>query len=222
MPSTQDSTKSPVTLPHADLVLRAGRSRLLDLPAELREAIWVHTVTEWAPYKTTQDAAVPNSQHPMLRQSPVRLDRFNRPLPAAITRVSRQLRHETLHLYYECNQFELWRPLFWSNDWTYSTLIDWLTQLGPRIRWLNNITLMYKHEGELDYDVETALREAGFAFGKPGVISSRRELSEYEMTHEAWGLPRQFGRGTRDRSVKLSATFSADLAEAQRDLIAEQ
>ncbi|KAK0864991.1 hypothetical protein LTS02_005634 [Friedmanniomyces endolithicus] len=35
---------------------------------------------------------------------------------------------------------------------------------------------MYKHEAELEYDIEEALREAGFAFGKQGVISSRREL----------------------------------------------
>ncbi|KAK1811355.1 hypothetical protein LTR12_014297 [Friedmanniomyces endolithicus] len=194
LPSTQASENSPVALTIADPSLRAGRSRLLELPAELREAIWIHTVTEWAAPRTVADC-----QPPTLRQSPVRLDRFNRPLPAAITRVSRQLRHETLHLYYELNHFELWRPLFWANDWSFSTLIDWLTQLGPRVRWLNNITLMYKHEAELEYDIEEALREAGFAFGKQGVISSRRELSEYEMSDVAWGLPRQFGRGTRDR-----------------------
>ncbi|KAK3626793.1 hypothetical protein LTR56_019611 [Elasticomyces elasticus] len=169
-------------------------SRLLQLPAELREEIWILAVTEWAPEKAVKDSAVR-----MLRRTPVRLDRFNRPLPAGITRVSRQLRHESLHLYYQYNQFELWRPLFWINDWTFSTLIDWLGQLGPRMEWLNDIALMYKHESELDHDIEEALWEIGFAFSQPGVISDRCELSEFEQSHQALGLPRHFGRKTRDR-----------------------
>ncbi|TKA71927.1 hypothetical protein B0A55_07923 [Friedmanniomyces simplex] len=176
-----------------------GRCRLLELPAELREVIWIFAVTDWAPPRTVEDGVGADCQPPTLQRTPIRLDRFNRPLPAAITRVSRQLRHETLHLYYESNQFELWRPLFWINDWSFGTLIDWLTQLGPRIQWLNDIVLMYKHGSELEHDIEEALWELGFAFSKPGVISNRRELSDFEMSHEAFGLPRHFGRQGRDR-----------------------
>lgn len=175
--------------PSTDSTLCWGRSRLLELPAELREIIWTHAVTQWTPIRTAESS----KQFPMLRQAAVRLDRFNRPLPAALTRVSRQLRYETLHLYYECNQFELWRPLFWVNDWTFSTLIEWLTQLGLKIEWLDDIVLMYKHESEIDHDIEEALWELGFTFSRPGVISHRCELSDFELTHEALGLPRRFG-----------------------------
>jgi hypothetical protein len=168
----------------------------MQLPAELREQIWEHAVTEWS-------AATGNRHKPpvggadMLEKAPIRMDRFNRIPPPAITRTSRQLRHETLHLYYEHNVFECWRPVYWVHDWTYSTLIDWLTCLGPRTRWLNNLVLLYKHESELDHDVEPELRALGFDL-KPGVIHNRQELSEYELSHEALGLPRHFGsRGNR-------------------------
>jgi hypothetical protein len=163
----------------------------------------MHAVTEWTP--------VPQSHrdHPaagFLQRSAIRMDRFNRSPPPPITRACKQIRHETLHLYYVNNIFECWRPVYWIHDWTFSTLIDWLTSLGPKTQWLNHLVLLYKHESELEHDIEPELRALGFDL-KDGVVHDRRELSEYEMSHEALGLPRHFGsRGKRrDRWFVASA-----------------
>ncbi|KAH9841265.1 hypothetical protein Tdes44962_MAKER07822 [Teratosphaeria destructans] len=95
------------------------------------------------------------------------------------------------------NTFECWRPLFWLNDWRQSTFVDWLSHLGTdRIAWLTDIVLLYKHEGELEHDIEEALWDLGVEVPK-GVIRARRELSEYEMCYEDWGLPRHFGKKRR-------------------------
>ena len=101
--------------------------------------------------------------------------------------------------------FECWRPLFF-RDWSQSTFIDWLLNLGPeKTEWLNDVVLLYKHEGELEQDLEDALAELGVEL-KPGVITNRQELSEYEMSYEQLGLPRHFGKKRRtDRWLAGSA-----------------
>ncbi|KAK3110951.1 hypothetical protein LTR53_014250 [Teratosphaeriaceae sp. CCFEE 6253] len=183
--------------------------RLLALPAELREAIWTFAVTEWTPSKPSLSSTRVDTQRPappdrpMLQRTPIRVDRLNRPPPPGLTGVSRQLRHETLRLYYTSNQFELWRPLFWLHDWTLSTLITWLAQLGPhRTPWLADVVLLYKHASELeDHDVYEALGAMGFVLAGRGVVRERLEVSEFEATHEALGLPRHFGRRGRERWV---------------------
>lgn len=175
------------------------RSRLLDLPAELREQIWTHAVTAWTSTDhVAEDHASGDHQVHMLRKMPVRMDRFNRSLPPGITRACRMTRHETLHLYYESNIFECWRPIYWNHDWTFSILVDFLTGLGPRARWLNDLVLLYKHESELEHDIEAELRTLGLDL-KEGIITNKKALSEFELTHEALGLPRHFGKRGRDR-----------------------
>lgn len=58
--------------------------------------------------------------------------------------------------------------------------------------------LRYKHESELEaYDIKRALYENDFDVRAE--ILHRRELSEYEMSYEAMGLPRHFGRPSRRR-----------------------
>ncbi|EME81345.1 uncharacterized protein MYCFIDRAFT_215928 [Pseudocercospora fijiensis CIRAD86] len=176
-----------------------ARSRLLELPAELREQIWMHAVTEWtaASHEHDETADVgPNAhgrlQRKQLTKRPIRMDRLNRPPPPPITRVSHQLRSETLHLYYQCNVFECWRPLFWLKNWNQSTFVDWLVSLGPeKTKWLQHIVLLYKREGELEHDVQSALAEDGFVLGEDA-IEEKQELSEYEMCFEELGLPRHF------------------------------
>ena len=186
---------------------RVERCRLLELPAELREQIWTHAVTSWikvwTPTESEQglDAGNPAAcghLMPMLQKLPIRMDRFNRSLPPGITRVCKMTRHETLHLYYECNTFECWRPVFWNHDWSSSTLIDWLSSLGPRALWLNDLILLYKYETELEQDIEPELIMLGLEY-KRGIITNKQELSEFELTHEALGLPRHFGTKRRDR-----------------------
>ncbi|EMC95543.1 hypothetical protein BAUCODRAFT_34291 [Baudoinia panamericana UAMH 10762] len=92
-------------------------SRLLDLPPELREQIWHFAVTEWAPVPPAGDRVddeddvvrdTYTSLPRLLQKAPIRMDRFNRPSPPPITRVCRQTRQETLHLYYSENVFECW------------------------------------------------------------------------------------------------------------------
>lgn len=199
----------------ANITSTASRCRLLELPAEVRDQIWIFAVENWNPAPTLmaagraetddyvhigpgQRTTTPTAPPPsMLQKMPIRMDRFNRPLPPAITRACTQTRYETLQFYYESNIFECWRPLFWIHDWSQSTFVDWLSGLGPRkTMWLNDIVLLYKHEGELENDLEEPLAELGFDL-KPNVIRSRQELSEYEHSYEAWGLPRHFGRQRR-------------------------
>lgn len=56
----------------------------------------------------------------------------------------------------------------------------------------------YKQERELEtYDVEASLADDGFEV--PALISNKLELSEYETSYEAMGLPRYFGRQRRRR-----------------------
>lgn len=66
--------------------------------------------------------------------------------------------------------------------------------------------MLYKHESELEYDIEPALAEEGFEL-QDGVITHRQELSEYEMCFADLGLPRHFGKKRRwDRWMAGSAT----------------
>lgn len=177
-----------------------GTCRLLALPAELRELIWLHTVTEWtpAPEDKHDKHTSPQRRSRILEKRPIRMDRFNRPLPPAITRVSHQLQAETLALYYQENIFECWRPLFWMYDWSVSTLIDWLNSLSLRkIKWLRHIVLLYKHNDELEHDVAAALIEQGYELNEC-TITSKLELSEYEQCFEQLGLPRHFGKKKRN------------------------
>lgn len=58
------------------------------------------------------------------------------------------------------------------------------------------MVLLYKHEAELEHDVEEALAEEGFELAE-GAITSKQELSEYEMCFETLGLPRHFGKKKR-------------------------
>ncbi|KXT02379.1 hypothetical protein AC578_212 [Pseudocercospora eumusae] len=185
-------------------VATQARSRLLDLPAELREQIWMYAVTEWthASDQCYETADVGPNTHDLLQRRqlmrrPIRMDRFNRPSPPPVTRVSHQLRSETLHLYYQCNIFECWRPLYWLKDWSHSTFIDWLVSLGPeKTKWLQEIVLLYKREGELEHDVQSALAEEGYVLAE-GAIKDKQELSEYEMCAEELGLPTHFGKKRR-------------------------
>jgi len=112
-----------------------------------------------------------------------------------------------LKLYYSQNIFECWQPNFRSSsgDWSQSTCIRWLFFLGRvRTSWLTSVVVMYKREAGQEYDIEYILAEQlGFAL-RPGTVSSRLELTEYEMCFEELGLPRQFrvrrdGRGGRWR-----------------------
>ncbi|KAM3413908.1 hypothetical protein BST61_g10581 [Cercospora zeina] len=122
------------------------------------------------------------------------MDRFNRPCPPPLTLVCHQIRTETLKLYYEQNVWESWRPLFWLKDWSESTLIDWLSCIGPkRTKWLRHIVLLYKHDTELDHDIKRALCGAGFPL-EDCDIHDKQELSEFEMCFQSMGLPRHFGR----------------------------
>ncbi|KAK4498205.1 hypothetical protein PRZ48_010862 [Zasmidium cellare] len=190
--NTQEATTSAVAC------------RLLALPAELREQIWIHTVTEWMPAPSDkQDKHASSSQRSsnILEKKPIRMDRLNRPLPPAITRVSHQLQAETLPLYYQENIFECWRPLFWINDWSVSTLIDWLKSLSNgeinQAKWLRHVVLLYKNQDELEYDVVAALfDELGYELDDCE-ITSKLELSEYEQCFEQMGLPRHFGKKKR-------------------------
>jgi hypothetical protein len=171
-------------------------SALLNLPAELREQIWVHAVTSWT--RSTTANGTPDGK---LEKQPIRVDNLNRPLPPALTRVNRQCYTETLHLYYTHNIFECWRPLLQSPIWsTHSTLAFWLNSLGPeKVDWLTSIVLLYKRAEELeDLDFGLALElEAGYVL-RPGVLTFRQELNEYELCFEQLGLPARFGsRGYR-------------------------
>lgn len=175
-------------------------SCLLELPAELREQIWMHAVTQWTPASEIEvggPSTCAVSQCKALVKRPIRMDRFNRPSPPPITRVSHQLRSETLHLYYQCNIFECWRPMSWLKDWSQSTFVEWLAFLGPeRIKWLQHIVLLYKHETELEHDVHSALADEGLVL-VACAIEDKQELSEYELCFEELGLPRHFGKKRR-------------------------
>lgn len=177
-----------------------ARCHLLRLPAELRELIFVHTVTEWMPAPTSPDAAETETTSVAagdLVKRPIRINRFNQPCPAPITLVSQQLRAETLQLHYQENVWECWRPLFWLKDWSQSTFIKWLDCMGSeRTAWLCHVVLLYKHENELEHDVEAALSEEEFVL-KNCTFANKRELSEYELCFEELGLPRHFGRKHR-------------------------
>ncbi|EGP86703.1 unnamed protein product [Zymoseptoria tritici ST99CH_3D1] len=183
------------------------RCRLLELPAEIREGIFILAVTEWGPVPGDDFIEMPPSEVsdarrrvPLLEKRAVRIDRLNRPAPPGLTCVSRQLREETLHLYYKHNTFELWRPLYWLPDWTCSTFIDWLTMLEEKIHWLRDIVLLYKHDDEMEHDLEGALAYEGFQL-RPGIITSTKEVSEYEIASAQFGLPKHFGskKGTSRR-----------------------
>jgi len=171
---------------------------LLELPAEIREQIWILAVTEWYPSTTTLQDHTGAEAACILQRAPIRMDRFNKPLPPAITRACIQTRAETLKLYYEQNIFECWRPLLLRNpDWSQSTFFDWLASLGnERTAWLTCIVLLYKHENELEIQMEEVLAELGFCLA-PGVIANKLELSEYEMCFQELGLPRHFGKKKR-------------------------
>lgn len=134
----------------------------------------------------------------MLQKAPIRIDRLNRPLPSPITRTSLQLRAETLPLYYQCNVFEFWRPLFWvHHDLFQSTFVTWLVALGrEKVGWLQDLVLLYKFDNELEHDIQEPLKKLDFEL-TPGVVSNRQELTEYEMCFEELGLPRHFGRTRR-------------------------
>ncbi|EME42380.1 hypothetical protein DOTSEDRAFT_81280 [Dothistroma septosporum NZE10] len=191
LPTHRDSPTRRGTTPSA------GRCQLLELPAELREQIWMHVVTEWTAIPDEDLRLTAARSVRLLQKRAIRMDRFNRPSPPALALVSHQLRAETLHLYYELNVFECWRPLFWLKDWTQSTFIDWLVSLGRvQTKWLRDIVLLYKHESELEHDVDEALTDHGFEL-MPGLISNKQELSEYEMCFEELGLPRHFGKRRR-------------------------
>lgn len=174
-----------------------ARCYLLELPAEIRELIFVHAVTDWMPATTSTNTAkseTPSAFASELIKQPIRIDRFNQHSPASVTLVSQQVRAETLHLYYQENIWEFWRPLYWLEDWSQSTFIDCLACLGPeRTAWLRHIILLYKNEDELEHDIESALAEQGFVLNKC-TIDNKQELSEYELYAEQLGLPRRFGR----------------------------
>lgn len=174
----------------------SGRCRLLELPPEIRDQIWSFAVTEWSPTKLNNSStAISNTL--MLHKASIRIDRLNTPPPPAVTRTCRQIRSETLHLYYSENIFECWRPLPWLSDWSRSTFVAWLTSLGPERRgWIDKICLLYKHHDELAYDIEEPLADYGILV-RPGVISAKQELSELEKCHEEMGLPVHFGRKKR-------------------------
>ena len=162
---------------------------LLGLPPEIREQIWTHAVVEWEAMEQ-----VHQHEHRTLQQQPIRIDRYNQPLAPAITQTCRQTRAETLGLYYKCNIFESWQPLYWVDDWSQSAFVNFLNHIGPeRISWLGHIDLLYKLEHELEFDIEGALREEGFALPE-GVVQRRRELSEFHQSCDELGLPRQFGK----------------------------
>jgi hypothetical protein len=103
------------------------------------------------------------------------------------------VRRESLHLYYEHNIFECWRPRYWLRDWTTSILAEWLFALDEKTLWLRSLVLLYKQDSELEHDLEDALAQAGFKF-HPEAVSNKKELSEYETVFEDFGLPRHFGR----------------------------
>lgn len=177
--------------------------------------IWIHAVTEWTPISelNTGSCAGEDQQTPCrtpayceLEKKPIRMDRLNRPPAPSITLVSHQLREETLQLWYQHNVFECWRPLFWLKDWNQSTFIDWLVSLGPdQTKWLRQIVLLYKRDGEIEHDIESALVEEGFVL-KDCAIVHKQALSEYELCFEELGLPRHFGRQRRwDRWLAGSA-----------------
>jgi len=88
--------------------------------------------------------------------------------------------------------------VFWNHDWSFSTLVDWLRSLGTRSLWLNDLVLLYKHDTELEHEIEPELTMLGLEL-KTGIITNKQELSEFEITHEALGLPRHFGKKRRDR-----------------------
>ena len=132
----------------------------------------------------------------MLQKAPIRIDRLNLALPPPITSVSTQVRSETLPLYYSENVFEFWRPL---KDITWSLFANWLRALGPeKLLLLQNVVLLYKHDDELDFSVNEALWQEDLIL-RPGVVRFRKELNEYEMRPEEWGLPCRFGRVKRRR-----------------------
>ncbi|KAI7155406.1 hypothetical protein KC349_g7000 [Hortaea werneckii] len=178
--------------PAAASLFNATRCRLLELPAEIREEIWLFAVVEWIPLEAEtdrRDAGEPSG----LQRAPIRMDRFNRPLPPAITRASVQTRGETLPLYYQNCKFECWRPKP-NHNWSFSTLVLWLLSLGPGKRsWLRDVVLLYKHEEELEHAIEEGLGEFDVQMD-PSIFSHRRELSEFEMSYEQLGLPRHFGK----------------------------
>ena len=83
----------------------------------------------------------------------------------------------------------------------------WLNSLGPeKVDWLRSIVLLYKREEELECDFHQALAVEGGYVLKPGVLSFRQELNEYELCYEQLGLPARFGsRGTRGCRWVMSA-----------------
>jgi hypothetical protein len=174
----------------------AGRCRLLELPAELREQIWGYAVSEWHPKAEEDDDndASDAGSSAVLYRRPVRIDRFNHTPPAAITATSSQTRAETLRLYYALNAFECWRPRFKRKLWIYSSLVNWFEFLGPeKLTWVQDIILMYKTNDELETNFEDTLATEGYMIPR-GVIRHQLQLTEYEQCFEQLGLPRHFGR----------------------------
>lgn len=72
--------------------LKPSRSRLLDLPAELREHIFSLAVTSEKPIVT-------------FRLDRFQMESYEQASQPEITKVSRQIRREALPLYYDCNEF---------------------------------------------------------------------------------------------------------------------
>lgn len=168
------------------------RCRLLELPAELREQIWTYAVSEWV----LDDSAggVDGRGRMMCYRQPVRIDRFNHHPPPAITATCSQIRAETLQMYYELNTFECCRPRFRRKIWTRSSLVDWLTFLGPVKRtWLRSIILLCKPNDVCDADVEATLALVNLRVPE-GIIRQKLQVTDLERRFEQLGLPRHFGR----------------------------
>lgn len=73
-------------------ITKPPRSRLLELPPEIREHIFAFAVTAEKPIVT-------------FRLDPFQQDDYEEASQPTITRVSRQVRREALPLFYECNEF---------------------------------------------------------------------------------------------------------------------
>ncbi|KAK3698781.1 hypothetical protein LTR37_016785 [Vermiconidia calcicola] len=168
-----------------------GYCCLFELPAELREKIWIHVVIEWTP-TSTENSQTKQSRR-MLERLPLRSDSLNKPLPPAITETCVQIRAETLPLYYILNTFELWRSRPWTIDTRQSRFLDWLRMLGrERTSWLRDVVLPYKDKDEVFEGVQYALEKFGFRL-RLDVLRYQQKVDEYEVSFEAMGLPKRFG-----------------------------
>lgn len=141
------------------------------LPPEIREQIWIHTVIEWK----SKRIDVNGTEVQILERQIIHIDRFNSIWPPAITEVNKQLRRETLHLYYAYNVFSCWRPQSW--DVVNGTLYRWLRAIGPEMRGcLIEVQLMYKQTYELD-DEDTSLEYLGLML-RDGVVCQMKVIGQ--------------------------------------------